>query len=106
MSHSMFPRSWPGRYQVMRRGSPAQRASAIVPGPALVTTTSGAVIHSAMLVPNPRHAPRRPPRHVGHESVHAHRTALPVAEAVQAVAGPLIPPADHHHGDVQAATGQ
>mmetsp|Transcript_10185 Transcript_10185/g.34001 ORF Transcript_10185/g.34001 Transcript_10185/m.34001 type:complete len:288 (-) Transcript_10185:928-1791(-) len=49
-----LPSSCPGRKSKSSTGRPQQQASAIVPGPALVTRTSAAIIHSSMFDTNPR----------------------------------------------------
>mmetsp|Transcript_42552 Transcript_42552/g.85377 ORF Transcript_42552/g.85377 Transcript_42552/m.85377 type:complete len:252 (-) Transcript_42552:436-1191(-) len=51
---STFPDSWPGRKLLRTHGSPITEASAMVPGPALVTSRSEAAIHSSMLLTKPR----------------------------------------------------
>mmetsp|Transcript_2953 Transcript_2953/g.7131 ORF Transcript_2953/g.7131 Transcript_2953/m.7131 type:complete len:224 (+) Transcript_2953:64-735(+) len=48
-----FPASCPGKWEDKRQGRPRVAASAIVPGPALVTMQSLAAIHSSMLSTNP-----------------------------------------------------
>src|SRR6266704_3365183 len=51
---STFGVSWPGRKPVTSTGTPVARASAIAPGPALVTTTSLARSSSGMKSTKPR----------------------------------------------------
>src|SRR5207253_612279 len=50
---STFGVSWPGRKPVITSGRPVARASAIAPGPALVTTRSQARISSGMYSTKP-----------------------------------------------------
>mmetsp|Transcript_20950 Transcript_20950/g.67698 ORF Transcript_20950/g.67698 Transcript_20950/m.67698 type:complete len:206 (-) Transcript_20950:764-1381(-) len=49
-----LPYSWPGRCELRRQGRPRVAASAMVPGPALVTMQSAAAIHSSMFCTKPR----------------------------------------------------
>mmetsp|Transcript_13700 Transcript_13700/g.29412 ORF Transcript_13700/g.29412 Transcript_13700/m.29412 type:complete len:237 (+) Transcript_13700:1130-1840(+) len=49
----MLPSSWPGTLPFSRIGSPLMSASAMVPGPALVTMTSQPAIHSCRLSTKP-----------------------------------------------------
>ena len=53
--------TWHGMNPFKMIGKPHMRASAMVPGPALVMMVSHAVIHSAMFVTNPRTFTLSPP---------------------------------------------
>mmetsp|Transcript_24824 Transcript_24824/g.57029 ORF Transcript_24824/g.57029 Transcript_24824/m.57029 type:complete len:313 (-) Transcript_24824:726-1664(-) len=53
ITYGTFPASWPGRKPESIVGSPTMAASAIVPGPALVTRQSDAIIHSSMFDTKP-----------------------------------------------------
>mmetsp|Transcript_22143 Transcript_22143/g.52438 ORF Transcript_22143/g.52438 Transcript_22143/m.52438 type:complete len:206 (-) Transcript_22143:1280-1897(-) len=52
-TYGTFPASWPGRYDDSMQGRPQMEASAMVPGPALVTMASLARMYSSMLYTNP-----------------------------------------------------
>ena len=52
-TNSALPSSWPGTCEVRISAAPQQAASAIVPGPALVTTMSAHRIQSAILPTKP-----------------------------------------------------
>mmetsp|Transcript_23670 Transcript_23670/g.73966 ORF Transcript_23670/g.73966 Transcript_23670/m.73966 type:complete len:216 (+) Transcript_23670:208-855(+) len=60
---STLPASWPGRWDDRRHGKPQQAASAMVPGPALVTIQSAAAIHSSMFSTKPRIVASTPSGH-------------------------------------------
>ena len=56
-----MPRAWQGMKPLSTMGRPQMSASAMVPGPALVTMTLHADIHSAMLLTKPFTSTRMPP---------------------------------------------
>ena len=61
VQHRRLPHAWQGMKPFSRMGRPQISASAMVPGPALVTMTLHADIHSAMLLTKPSTSTRIPP---------------------------------------------
>ena len=90
VTSSVLPRSCPGRCEVSTSGAPQHAASAMMPGPALLTTTSAQCSQSDMCWVKPVTVSRPP------VSARAAAPAEPTSQ--QAVA-----PAGRHHKDIGAA---
>ena len=75
-----LPSSWHGMAPLSSSGTPRMSASAMVPGPALVMTTSEAPIHSSMLLTKPlatrRHGHCRAARRDASAALRPHTTTI------------------------------